>query len=56
MLVETTKLVRDKIAAGRTLEQIKTEGVPPEWQGWGEGFIKTDRWLETVHKSLQTKR
>lgn len=55
MLVETTKLVRDKIADGKTLDQIKSEGVPKEWQSWGEGFIKTDRWLETIHKSIQSK-
>ena len=41
---------------GRALEQIKADGVPPQWQSWGEGFIKTDRWLETVHKSLQKKQ
>lgn len=56
MLVETTKLVRDKIAAGKTVEQIRSEGVPEQWQSWGTGFIKTDRWLDTIHKSLQSKR
>lgn len=56
MLVESTQLVREKMAAGKTLDQIKAEGVPPQWQSWGEGFIKTDRWLETVHKSLQRKQ
>ena len=55
MLLESTKLVREKVAAGKTLDQIKSEGVPAEWQSWGEGFIKTDRWLETVHKSIQPK-
>jgi cyclase len=52
MLVETTNLVRNKIAAGLTLDQIKSEGVPDRWQKWGEGFINTDQWLETVHRSL----
>jgi len=55
MLIETTKLVRDKMAAGKTLDQIKTEGIPQEWKSWGEGFTKNDRWLETIHKSLQNK-
>lgn len=55
MMVETTKLVREKAAAGKSLEQIQSEGVPAEWQGWGDGFIKTDRWLETVYKSVQPK-
>ncbi len=55
MLVETTQLVRDKIAAGKTVEQIRAEGVPDQWKSWGNGFIKTDRWLDTVYKSLQKK-
>jgi len=55
MLVETTDIVRKKIAAGKTLDQIKSEGLPEEWKPWGAGFIKTDQWLELVHRSL-TKR
>lgn len=56
MLVETTAIVRDKIAAGKTLEQIKSEGLPAEWNSWGSGFIKTDRWLELVYRSLTMKK
>lgn len=52
MLVETTNLVRHKMEAGKTLEQIKAEGLPEKWKDWGSGFINTERWLETIHKSL----
>lgn len=52
MLVETTNLVRDKMEAGKTLEQIKAEGLPEKWKDWGSGFVNTERWLETIHKSL----
>ena len=52
MLVETTNLVRDKMEAGKTLEQIKAEGLPEKWKDWGSGFISTERWLETIHQSL----
>jgi len=55
MLVETTAIVGQKIAAGKTLPQIKTEGLPAEWKPWGSGFIKTDQWLELVHRSLTKK-
>ena len=55
MLVETTDIVRKKMAAGRTLEQIKADGVPEEWKSWGTGFIKTDIWLETIYRSLSTQ-
>ena len=52
MLRETTEIVRKRIALGWDLERIKAEGLPGEWAGWGEGFIKTDQWLEIVHRSL----
>jgi cyclase len=55
MLVETSDLVRKKMAAGKTLDQIKAEGVPDEWKEWGTGFIKTDAWLETIFRSLSKK-
>jgi glyoxylase-like metal-dependent hydrolase (beta-lactamase superfamily II) len=52
MLVETTDIVRKKKKAGKTLEQIKKEGLPEEWKSWGEGYIKTDVWIELVYNSL----
>jgi cyclase len=52
MLLETTEIVRQKIAAKKTLDQIKKEGLPAEWKPWGEGFIKTDLWLELLFRSL----
>jgi glyoxylase-like metal-dependent hydrolase (beta-lactamase superfamily II) len=55
MLQQTTEIVRGKITAGKTLDQIKTEGLPDEWKPWGTGFIKTDRWVETIYKSLTAK-
>jgi glyoxylase-like metal-dependent hydrolase (beta-lactamase superfamily II) len=55
MLQQTTEIVRCKITAGKTLDQIKTEGLPAEWAPWGSGFIKTDRWVETIYKSLTAK-
>jgi glyoxylase-like metal-dependent hydrolase (beta-lactamase superfamily II) len=51
MLVETTGVVRERMKAGRTLDQIKAEGLPAKWAPWGEGFIKTDAWIETVYNS-----
>lgn len=56
MLQQTTEIVRGKIAAGKTLDQIKTEGLPAEWAPWGTGFVKTDRWVETIYKSLTAKK
>lgn len=56
MLVETTDVVRKGIAAGKSLAEIQAQGVPDEWKPWGTGFIKTDRWIETIHKSLKKNR
>lgn len=55
MLQQTTEIVRGKIKVGKTLDQIKSEGLPAEWAPWGAGFIKTDRWVETIYKSLTAK-
>jgi glyoxylase-like metal-dependent hydrolase (beta-lactamase superfamily II) len=52
MLTETTDIVRKRMAAGKSLEQIKKEGLPEEWKTWGAGFIKTEEWIETVYRSL----
>ncbi|HXU34484.1 MAG TPA: MBL fold metallo-hydrolase [Thermoanaerobaculia bacterium] len=51
MLVETSRVVRDGLAAGKTIEQIKAAGLPAEWKPWGEGFIKTDQWIDTIAAS-----
>lgn len=56
MLLATIDVVRKKAAAGKSLDQIKTEGLPAEWKSWGEGFIKTDQWIELIYKSLQTAK
>ena len=55
MLQQTTEIVRQKIAAGKTVDQVKSEGLPDEWKSWGQGFVKTDRWVETIYKSLTAK-
>jgi len=52
MLVETTDVVRKRKAAGKSLAEIKAEGLPAEWKSWGEGFISGDRWIETIYRSL----
>jgi glyoxylase-like metal-dependent hydrolase (beta-lactamase superfamily II) len=55
MLTETTDIVRKKMAAGKTLDQIKAEGLPEEWKSWGTGFVNTDRWISTIHRGFTKK-
>jgi len=52
MLRETTDLIRQRMQQGKTLEQIKAEGLPDKWKEWGSGFIKTEQWIETIHRSF----
>ena len=56
MLKETTAIVRKRIDEGMTLEQVQAAGLDAKWKEWGAGFIKTDRWLETVYESLKRER
>jgi cyclase len=52
MLVETIDSVRERMKAGKALNQIKSEGLPDKYKTWGQGFIKTPEWIETIYKSL----
>ena len=52
MLLETTDSVRKKMKAGKKLDQIKQEGLPEEWKSWRTGFIKTEQWIEIIHRRL----
>ena len=55
MLTETSGIVEKAIAAGKTLDQIKTDGLPEKWKGWEAPTLKTDRWLEILHRGLKSK-
>ncbi|HEX2267946.1 MAG TPA: MBL fold metallo-hydrolase [Pyrinomonadaceae bacterium] len=55
MLLETTDVVRKKLAAGKTLDQIKSEGFADEWKAWGTGFVKTEQWIDLINASLNKK-
>ena len=46
---ESTALVRKGMAAGKTLEQLKADGLPEKFKSWGSGFINTNRWIETIY-------
>ena len=56
MLIETTRIVRVQMKAGKTLAQIQAAGLPERYAGWGTGFISTKRWIGTVFNSLGGKK
>ena len=53
MLETCANLVKESIAAGKTLEEIQAAGVPEKWQPWGQGWMSTDRWLAIVYNSYK---
>jgi glyoxylase-like metal-dependent hydrolase (beta-lactamase superfamily II) len=55
MLVETSGIVEKAIAAGKTLEQIKADGLPEKWKGWAVPTLSTSRWLEILYGGLKPK-
>ena len=53
MLTETTQIVRERMAAGKTKDEVVAAGLPDEWKSWSWQFVSTDRWLGTVFDSLK---
>jgi cyclase len=51
MLVETIEHVREKMKAGKPLDEIKKEGLPEKYKDWASSFITADRWIETIFRS-----
>ena len=55
LLTESVKIIQDAMKAGKSLDEIKKTGLPEKFKEAGSGFIKTDQWIETVHRSYSMK-
>ncbi|MEQ1923159.1 MAG: MBL fold metallo-hydrolase [Pyrinomonadaceae bacterium] len=55
ILVETSNIVQDAMKAGKSLDDMKKAGLPEKFKDAGSGFIKTDLWIETLHRSYSKK-
>lgn len=55
MLAETSGIVERAIAAGKTVDQIKADGLPEKWKNWAVPTITTARWLEILYAGLKPK-
>ena len=55
MLTETSGIVEKAIASGKTLDQIKTDGLPEKWKSWAVPTLTTARWLEILYSGLKRK-
>ena len=55
MLVETSGIVGKAIAAGKTLDQIKADGLASKWKSWEAPTLSPSRWLEILYQGLTRK-
>ena len=55
LTLKTGERVTSIDAAGKTVEQLKTEKVLAPWEEWGKGFIKTDRYVELLYRDLSRR-
>src|SRR5215470_5166486 len=55
MLKETSAAVAAGIKQHKTLDQLKKEKVLAKWDSWGQGFIKSDLFIEILYDSLKNK-
>jgi glyoxylase-like metal-dependent hydrolase (beta-lactamase superfamily II) len=54
MLIETSGIVQKAIDAGKTLEQVKADGLPEKWNSWSVPSLPTSRWLELLYTGLKS--
>ena len=52
MLDDSAGIVRNRMKEGKTLDQIKSAGLPDSFEPWTKGFFTAPQWLELVHQSL----
>ncbi len=55
MLIETTLIVRKAMKEGKSLDQIKSAGLPEKYKDASWEFINTESWIETIYKSYSPK-
>ncbi|MFN0141109.1 MAG: MBL fold metallo-hydrolase [Pyrinomonadaceae bacterium] len=55
LIVESSKIVTDAMKKKKSLDEIKKAGLPEKFKAAGSGFIKTDFWIEIVHRSYSKK-
>jgi hypothetical protein len=53
MLHDSADIVRKQMKEGKTLDQIKSAGLPEKFSPWTKGFLTTPQWLELVYQSLK---
>ncbi len=52
MLVETSSVVKSRIDAGKSIDEILEAGLDVKWKDWAAGFITEERWIQTLYKNF----
>lgn len=52
MILASVATVKRGIKSKKTLEQIKSAGLDPEWESYGRGYVTTDGWIAMIYKAL----
>jgi glyoxylase-like metal-dependent hydrolase (beta-lactamase superfamily II) len=56
MLAGTTAWMENQIAAGKSEQQVKAEGLPAEWKDWDKPPMGQGRWIEILYRGLSRKK
>ncbi len=56
VLKSTLAAVETAVTSGRSAEQLKADKVLAQWDSWGQGFIKSDVWIDTLVRELAMPR
>jgi cyclase len=56
MLAMSADHVRKLVKAGKSLDEIKADGLPAALEPWAKGFMKGTPWLELVYRSLEKNK
>src|SRR5436190_19685557 len=54
MLKETRASVKDALAKGKSVEQMKKDNLLAKFEELGKGFIKADDWIDVLHADLSS--
>lgn len=55
LIRETTMLVSEKMASGKSLNEIKEAGLQEEWESWSWFLVTPEKWIEAIYGSYSDK-
>jgi cyclase len=55
LVVDSAAHIEGRMKAGKSLDEIKKEGMPEKFKEAGSGFINNDSWITIVHRSYSQK-